>query len=56
MQQKFGRSILSSLMALCVLTGVAMAQQPKAGGTLKIAFESDVPGVNHPTAQAGGLC
>ncbi|MGH8056677.1 MAG: ABC transporter substrate-binding protein, partial [Candidatus Entotheonellia bacterium] len=50
MQQKFAQSMLISLMALCVLIGIAMAQQPKAGGTLKIAFESDVPGMDPHTS------
>jgi len=48
------RSILVSLVILSVFStvfiGVAVAQQPKPGGTLKIAFESDVPGLDPHTS------
>jgi ABC-type transport system substrate-binding protein len=44
------RSILISLVIPLVVSGVAMAQRPKSGGTLKIAFESDVPGMDPHTS------
>src|SRR5215510_4376654 len=44
------RLILTSLVILCVCTLAATAQQPKPGGTLKIAFESDVPGLDPHTS------
>ncbi len=49
MTHQIGRSILISFVTLLVLTGMAVAQQPKRGGTLKIAFESDVPGIDPHT-------
>jgi ABC-type transport system substrate-binding protein len=50
MMQQVGRSILCSLFMLLLTVGVAPAQQPKHGGTLKIAFESDVPGMDPHTS------
>ena len=46
MTRQVGRLILISVITLLILTGIATAQQPKHGGTLKIAFESDVPGMD----------
>src|SRR5918992_2939157 len=45
-----GRSILISLVVILVCAGIALAQQPISGGTLKIAFESDVPGMDPHTS------
>jgi ABC-type transport system substrate-binding protein len=42
--------MLLSLIVLCVFGGVAGAQTPKPGGALKIAFESDVPGMDPHTS------
>jgi ABC-type transport system substrate-binding protein len=50
MTPQLRRSILFSLVVLCVFSGVAAAQTPKPGGTLKIAFESDVPGMDPHTS------
>jgi peptide/nickel transport system substrate-binding protein len=50
MTQQVGRSILCSLVIFLVFTGIAAAQQPKHGGTLRIAFESDVPGMDPHTS------
>ena len=54
MPRYIARSILVSLVILSVFSvvfiGVAAAQQPKPGGTLKIAFESDVPGLDPHTS------
>ena len=48
------RSILIRVVTLSVFSfvfiSVAAAQQPKPGGTLKIAFESDVPGMDPHTS------
>jgi ABC-type transport system substrate-binding protein len=45
-----GRSILISFVAVLACAGIALAQQPISGGTLKIAFESDVPGMDPHTS------
>jgi peptide/nickel transport system substrate-binding protein len=50
MTSQIGRSILVSCFAVLLFTGTTLAQQPKAGGTLKIAFESDVPGMDPHTS------
>jgi peptide/nickel transport system substrate-binding protein len=50
MTQQVGRAILCSLVICLLFTGVTAAQQPKHGGTLKIAFESDVPGMDPHTS------
>jgi ABC-type transport system substrate-binding protein len=54
MLRHISRTILISLVSLFVVTnvriGVTTAQQPKSGGTLKIAFESDVPGMDPHTS------
>jgi peptide/nickel transport system substrate-binding protein len=50
MARYIGRLILVSLVILFVVSSVAAAQQPKPGGTLKIAFESDVPGMDPHTS------
>ena len=54
MTRYIARSILVSLVILSVFSivfiGVVAAQQPKPGGTLKIAFESDVPGLDPHTS------
>jgi peptide/nickel transport system substrate-binding protein len=49
MERHIGRFIFISGMTLFVLCGLAASQQPKSGGTLKIAFESDVPGMDPHT-------
>ena len=46
--------LLTGLLLLAPLT--AWAQQPKSGGTLQVAWEADVPGLDprlSPGAQAG---
>src|SRR5262245_62571549 len=54
MTRYIASSILVSLVILSVFNilfiGVAAAQQPKPGGTLRIAFESDVPGLDPHTS------
>jgi peptide/nickel transport system substrate-binding protein len=50
MMCQIGRSILISVVAILVCTGIALSQQVKPGGTLKIAFESDVPGIDPHTS------
>ena len=50
MTRQIGRSLLFSLVTLMVFSGIAAAQQPKHGGTLRIAFESDVPGMDPHTS------
>jgi peptide/nickel transport system substrate-binding protein len=47
---QIGRSILISFVAVLICTGIALSQQAKSGGTLKIAFESDVPGMDPHTS------
>jgi ABC-type transport system substrate-binding protein len=44
------RSILISFVAIFVCTGIAWSQQAKSGGSLKVAFESDVPGMDPHTS------
>ena len=46
MTRQTSRSIFISLIMVLVFTGMALSQQPKSGGSLKIAFESDVPGMD----------
>lgn len=50
MRRHVGRTLFLSLVTLLVVTGLATPQQPKPGGTLKIAFESDVPGMDPHTS------
>jgi ABC-type transport system substrate-binding protein len=50
MTRHIGRSIVISFVAVLVCTGITLSQQPKSGGTLKIAFESDVPGIDPHTS------
>jgi ABC-type transport system substrate-binding protein len=50
MTRQTSRSILFSLVVLFVFTSAAATQQAKHGGTLKIAFESDVPGMDPHTS------
>lgn len=46
MMPQIGRLILISVVSLVLLATTALSQQPRPGGTLKIAFESDVPGMD----------
>ena len=50
MTRQVGRSIVISCVLLLVFTSLAMVQQPKPGGTLRIGFESDVPGMDPHTS------
>ncbi len=54
MTRYIARSLLICLVTLSVFSlmfiNVAAAQQPKPGGTLSIAFESDVPGMDPHTS------
>jgi len=50
MRRYVGRTLFLSLVTLLVVTGLATPQQPKPGGTLKISFESDVPGMDPHTS------
>ena len=50
MIRQIGRPMFISLIILLVFGGVAVCQQAKSGGTLKIAFESDVPGMDPHTS------
>ena len=49
MKRHIGWAVLVGLLVVLGLNGVATAQQPRSGGTLKIAFESDVPGIDPHT-------
>jgi ABC-type transport system substrate-binding protein len=50
MTTQLQRVILISVVMGLVLSGVAVPQQPKSGGTLKIAFESDITGMDPHTS------
>jgi ABC-type transport system substrate-binding protein len=39
-----------ALMLCLILANIALAQQPKSGGTLRIAFESDITGMDPHTS------
>ena len=38
--------VLSSLLVIITFVGTAVAQQPKPGGTLRVAWEADVTGLD----------
>jgi len=40
-----GWSMLIGLLVVLSLVGFAATQQPKSGGTLRVAWEADVPGL-----------
>ncbi|HEX2277116.1 MAG TPA: ABC transporter substrate-binding protein, partial [Candidatus Tectomicrobia bacterium] len=46
MTRQISRPIFICLVMVLAFTGTALCQQPKAGGSLKVAFESDVPGMD----------
>jgi len=46
MKRHSGWSLLVSLLVVLSLVGFAAAQQPKPGGTLRVAYESDVSGLD----------
>jgi hypothetical protein len=52
----FGRGFTIAVLASLLLIPAAWAQQPKPGGTLRVAWEADVAGLDprlSPGAQAG---
>jgi ABC-type transport system substrate-binding protein len=46
MKRHMGWSVLISLLVILSLVGFAAAQQPKLGGTLRVAWEADVTGLD----------
>jgi peptide/nickel transport system substrate-binding protein len=46
MKRHIGWSMFSSLLVLLAFVGFTAAQQPKPGGTLRVAWEADVPGLD----------
>jgi ABC-type transport system substrate-binding protein len=50
MKRHIGWAVLVGLLVILEFNGMASAVEPKQGGTLKIAFESDVPGMDPHTS------
>src|SRR3989454_10431798 len=46
MKRNIGWSMLIGLLVALVFGGLALAQQPKPGGTLRVAWEADVTGLD----------
>jgi ABC-type transport system substrate-binding protein len=46
MQRTMGWSMRSGLLVALVFVGLALAQEPKPGGTLRVAWEADVTGLD----------
>jgi peptide/nickel transport system substrate-binding protein len=46
MKRNIGWSMLIGLLVVLVFVGLALAQQPKPGGTLRVAWEADVTGLD----------
>ena len=46
MKRHIGCSLLIGLLAAMGVVGFAVAQQPKPGGTLRVAYESDITGLD----------
>ena len=46
MKHHIGWLMCSSLLVILACVGLTAAQQPKPGGTLRVAWEADVPGLD----------
>jgi hypothetical protein len=44
MKRHSGRTLLIGLLVMVGFVGVAASQQPKLGGTLRVAWEADITG------------